>query len=376
MPKNPAKEAPVVDGVPMDSLSVESMREALDTILTALVAAGALPDIYEALRKHVIAIPRSGGERPVNTEARIRQVVQQSRALTDRVQRLAEIVKAAHPPASAEYRYAEQSESDCWDSKSAENDLVEGSHSITPSKTIERTILGETTVERHESFGCIQANRVSGSTKLVGSAVDTHMHFIVIRIKRAQFETSKFNARSTIWPNHGIDDEIVEVAMSAAQWAEMITCMNVGLGIPCTLRYVRGRRMEDVPDTHSDPTDRILREFQEELKKAPKDAYKAQEKLLALIESAGLSGKKTAELAAAARAVAPRFEANVPFILKEFSEAAEKSVAAVKSEIDASLSLMAMNLGLERMRERGMLHDQAIPVVVAELPESTDGEPS
>ena len=42
--------------------------------------------------------------------------------------------------------------------------------------------------------------------------------------------------------------EKIEVALSAAQFAEAITQMNMGEGVPCTLRSVEGVSMENVPD--------------------------------------------------------------------------------------------------------------------------------
>ena len=302
--------------------------------------------------------------------ARTAQLIADARACIEAVRALVALVQKSHPiPKSEEFKLAERASRTVMNAEAAIADL-EDEH-VVEEKSASPSIFsgrGTTTTHRHESFGAISIHRISGFARLFGSVLDAHQHFIRITIQRAQFEQDAFDAQSRIWPSNKIVDHIVEVDLSAAQWAEAITNMNVGVGNPCTLRVVRGRQMSPVPDTHEDRATRILDEFRERMKSAPAEARQQTEQLVELIMSSGLSKKKQEEMLAAARKIAPAFEHTVPFVLKQFDEAAEKSVAAVKSEVDASISMIATKLGLAEMRRRAALPNATEETILA-LPE-------
>jgi len=59
---------------------------------------------------------------------------------------------------------------------------------------------------------------------------------------------------------------LIEVEMSQTQFAEMITSLNVGDGVPCTIRYLPDKhRIEDPPDTSQRQI--FENEFKQEIKK-------------------------------------------------------------------------------------------------------------
>src|SRR6185312_8767541 len=99
----------------------------------------------------------------------------------------------------------------------------------------------ELQVEEHESYGVVGFNRVTGNPgSLFGSSIN-HSNFIRLRISRAAREWHL----STYW--YRDREQLIELDLSAAQFADLITSMNVGVGVPCTLRYVGTDRMAECP---------------------------------------------------------------------------------------------------------------------------------
>jgi hypothetical protein len=82
----------------------------------------------------------------------------------------------------------------------------------------------------HPSFGLIGVSRVtSNGTRMFGSAID-HSSFIEVTVAHAELIRSPGYDR---YVRKGIP--LVRLRMSAAQYAELLTTMNCGDGVPCTL---------------------------------------------------------------------------------------------------------------------------------------------
>ena len=88
--------------------------------------------------------------------------------------------------------------------------------------------------ETHPSFGCIQVSRCSGTVKLFGSPIPRHDHFIALRIHTARRDV--WDAGESVSAKGGI----IEVALSEAQWASLLSSLNIGQGTPCTITWQRG----------------------------------------------------------------------------------------------------------------------------------------
>ncbi len=229
----------------------------------------------------------------------------------------------------------------------------------------------------HEAFGNVQATRVSGSCRLFGSVVDRHMHYIKISVTRATYIEPKCDD-PTVWPDSSYDGQIVEFSLSSAQFAELITGMNTGLGTPCTLDYVRGRRMADVPAGVDNRSDRILADFRELMAQAPKENHEAFERFHEILKDAKLTKATAAALTKAASDMHANHGVSMGYILDRYDESAEKAIAAVRTEVDATIGLMAQNLGLERLRvltrDPQLASSDERAIVTSALPSDVDGE--
>jgi len=85
----------------------------------------------------------------------------------------------------------------------------------------------------HPAFGQIRASRVSGHAVLYGSDF-VHQGFVTITISTSQLQRTL--AREWYFGK----SEVIEVALSEAQWATFVSSMNMGSGVPCTIERQAG----------------------------------------------------------------------------------------------------------------------------------------
>src|SRR5271157_1249307 len=97
------------------------------------------------------------------------------------------------------------------------------------------------TIDKHESYGMIGINRVSGATNLFGSEA-LHHSFIRIEIRRAEMRRSLSND----WP-YANSVPLIVVDLSHTQFGSLITSPGIGNGVTCTLKSVNGEEMEECP---------------------------------------------------------------------------------------------------------------------------------
>ena len=99
--------------------------------------------------------------------------------------------------------------------------------------TITDGIHGDT--YHHPSFGMLSFSRAHGGhSNLFGSSIQ-HRDTIHMVLK----EGTVSRDLNEDWYLGG--PEIVEVEMSQSQFAELITSMNMGSGVPCTIKFIKGK---------------------------------------------------------------------------------------------------------------------------------------
>ena len=96
----------------------------------------------------------------------------------------------------------------------------------------------------HPSFAVIQVSRInsSGAVPLFGASIG-HSNTIKLTINRAEAIRSTDLSYDRYFPR----EQLIEIEMTQTQFAEMITSMNYGSGVPVTLRQFNRERPEDPP---------------------------------------------------------------------------------------------------------------------------------
>jgi hypothetical protein len=196
----------------------------------------------------------------------------------------------------------------------------------------------DSTEYTHPAFGQIGASRVSGQTTLYGSDF-THQHFVTVTIRRSILHRDL--ARD--WEMGS--DELIEVALSEAQWATFVSSMNVGMGVPCTIQHIAGKGMiPGIPPRQQSDV------FKGEVREALDDAIRALDVQMKKIEGelgASLSQTKRAAIIEGIRRAKAKLESTIPFIVKQADEHMEETIEKAKVEVNAYVESTIRRAGLE-----------------------------
>lgn len=199
----------------------------------------------------------------------------------------------------------------------------------------------------HPSFGLLSFSRTSrggSGTELFGSSI-THNETIRMEVKPAAMER---HLNSDWFGQNG--RPFVEVEMSYAQFAEAITSMNMGAGVPVTVRYVDGKKI-------AEPSIENKRlQFENEV----------QEKMTTLNQKLNMLTEETKDILTNKKTInkgdretilhqlamlQQEIHANMPFIMKMFNESFDKVVTEAKAEVEAFTQNKLLSLGIEKLED-------------------------
>lgn len=214
----------------------------------------------------------------------------------------------------------------------------------------------EDTKEKHASFGMIQFSRVSGTGKLFGSPLSQHFGTIRVRIAEG------YRVHDHGSDYYRADDQIVEVELSAAQFAEAITCMNVGDGVPCTLRWITEiGRIDDVPDNEESEMIRTQEAFKAKFAKIVEAVRARGRNIAELMKKDRISKDDRAKVNELVDYVVREVAVNAPWWIEQFQEATDKVSSKAKAEIAAMFEHAIRQAGLHHIASLGNGNDERAP---------------
>jgi len=205
---------------------------------------------------------------------------------------------------------------------------------------------GEAVSEEHESYGLLSVNRASTGGEgrnLFGSSI-RHGTFLTFRLKRAE----KRRQNNRTWIGSAGKEMIAEFEMSPAQWADLLTSLNVGEGIPVTLRYVNGEEMEACPEVSQRQI--FEKEFRNDVTRATENAKRLIERVNNFIETKGVITKKDSkQLAEDLKLLLQDLQSNMPFVQKQFTAAMDRTTTEAKHEIENFVNGKIASLGINAL---------------------------
>ena len=222
--------------------------------------------------------------------------------------------------------------------------------------------LSEETTQKHASYGMVGINRTSSSgTHLFGSIMNHHS-FITLTIKHAavrrMLSGDWYSAESL---------PIVEIEMSHSQFAELITSPGMGDGVPCTIRGLNGKLVEECP-----PPAEMDSKFAEDLAKTTSSTVTQLKDLTQQLAQALLPGNKTLGkkelnvLLEGLRSALQSVTDSIPYIEKRFGEEMESEMNKAKGEMEAVANHLILRTGLDvlaRAKEGRMLPTFPAPLL-------------
>lgn len=193
----------------------------------------------------------------------------------------------------------------------------------------------------HPSFAQIQVSRINGHKVLYNSDFNSQ-NYIALRIHKSEM----IRDLSHDW--HHERQQYIEVAMSEAQWATLVSSLN-STSVPCTLTYLMGEGIDRLPE----PTDRV-NQFGSELSKHLGNAVEQLSEAMRIVGTLGLSKVKAESLISRLSKAQASIKSNTQFVERSFNEHMENQVEKAKCEANAYLyhtvqraGLNALTLGIE-----------------------------
>ena len=190
--------------------------------------------------------------------------------------------------------------------------------------------------KQHPSYGMIRFARssIGGSgTALFGSSI---MHNNVIRLSISKGMMEREGNEDWFLAGTDINDMIVEVEMSYTQFAEAITSLNIGEGIPVTITKVNGTFVEPCP----------YRDLVRQLEKRSEEIEKL------LDEKRVLSREDRRNIVSTLKNVRQELKSNIPYLQKLFAEQMDKTVTEAKGEFETYLQNKMNSIALAAISEQ------------------------
>lgn len=192
---------------------------------------------------------------------------------------------------------------------------------------VEETQFGTKT--SHPSYGTLAfSRRTGGATPLFGSSIE-HRDIIAMTLYHA--DITRGLHQDSIYGGKAI----AEVEMSYSQFAEAITSMNMGSGVPVTIRWTE-KDGKIPPCDFVSKREQFADEFKEKRKRATEDAQQL------IKDVTELFSQKKALTKADKDAILNKLHhlnmdigCNMDFIADQFNEQMDKTVMEAKGEIEA-----------------------------------------
>jgi hypothetical protein len=210
------------------------------------------------------------------------------------------------------------------------------------SRTLKYSEMEDETIQ-HESFGLISLNRFSGGARpLFGSSIQ-HKQCVQLTISQAEVH------RSLNRDSYYDTVEIIEVEMSQTQFAEAITTLNHGGGVPCTIKRIKGRTIASPPIVNE--RQRIQDEFERDCKEIAHDLDASIRRVSEILAKPSISKADRKLITDALSTAKMRLANNLPFVHGQFDEAMDKTVTQAKGEIEAFFTNALIKAGQTALAE-------------------------
>ena len=197
----------------------------------------------------------------------------------------------------------------------------------------------------HPSYGMLGFHRVSGGDPhLFGSSIE-HNNKIQLTLKTAAVErnlsTDWYYGRRTLFA----------VEMSQTQFADLISSMNVGDGVPVTIRDMNGERMPPVP--FESKAEQHRQEFRQTLENTYADTQELISQLSELFSTKKALNKKEQEnILQKLNHISQNLQSNQEYQLNLFHEQMEKTVSEAKGEVEAFVMNKMLMLAQQQVVEQ------------------------
>ena len=208
----------------------------------------------------------------------------------------------------------------------------------------------DSTSERHthESFGQIRFSRVSGKANFYGSELE-HNHYISLEIHQSEIDRTL----SQDW-HHNTGPMVMRLRMTAGQFSELITSMNYGSGVCCTMEYREGKKIQQLPEQES-RKEFVHRKFADKLKDFGEKVDTIKENILGYFGKKSLTKADKESAERQLNSLTSEIKSNIPFVAKCYQETVDEMTYEAKLEVENAIISKVTTLGLKALHDENKL---------------------
>ena len=196
---------------------------------------------------------------------------------------------------------------------------------------------------KHESFGQISFTRTQGREQTFYGSELPQDHYVSMEIRQSELSR---DLTSEWYRSYGVP--LIRIRMSSGQFAELITSMNMGRGIPCTIERLMGKKVDEFPEIES-RKELVHRKFEERMKQFADTIRENKIKAKEIVKKKTLSKDDVRELSFQLDFLTQEIEQNIPLFSECFQETMDKVVLEAKKEVENAIQHKINVLGLSRI---------------------------
>ena len=201
--------------------------------------------------------------------------------------------------------------------------------------------------ETHPMYGMLGFSRVNspGGKTLFGSHVECN-NYVEVTLKSAKLERS-LNQEWFFG-----DKIIAQVALSPAQFAEAITCMNNGDGVPCTIIFGPDGHHRLMDNPYKPDYECREQEFKETCSDINQNVQAAISKATGILAQKTVKKSDLKEVISLLNKATQEMTSTIPYMQKSFHETVQNDISEAKQEIEAFIQHRMMSIGALAVEEK------------------------
>ena len=205
--------------------------------------------------------------------------------------------------------------------------------------------------EEHPSYGLVSFSRMTctGQKRMFGSSIDNHPTFIRLTMRSAavhDLEKRDYYSGEKI---------LIRADLSQAQFAELLTTMNMGEGVPCTFSFLLGQGKIEEPPVRITQAEKSQKQVEGALGNIYKNFEEMCSKVMGILNKKTISKKTRDDVEHAMRIARSKIKSNPSFLMQEFRRNVGKVVAEAKAEVDSFVTHVVAKTGLEALKSMKLL---------------------
>lgn len=203
--------------------------------------------------------------------------------------------------------------------------------------------------ERHPAFGMAVFSRASiggargGKYRLFGSSIDS-LNVIELTISTAE-------VYHRLGSDHFMGDkEVIRVEMTEHQFAQLLTTMNQGDGVPVTIRHIQGKRTPPLPEMKVEAA-KITDKFRDDIAKWKKQLETTTVEIEAILSKKGaLNQEEKKRVNELTSSLVTEIQSHTTFLLDQFDESVTGVIGQAKAEVEGFINAAVQRTGLQALK--------------------------